>query len=209
MIEATIEMKIPNNWVSEVCSQYPVPVKFLNHIRREKQSCCLVELESSEAMVKEMIEAIQAHPDVSGVHIIPTKGGSMVGTIETRKCAACRPLADSDCFLISAHSTTEGKVEWHLVSRTEKDLLQLVERLKRNRCQVELKSKTKLNKRTKLTSRQEQIIRTAIERGYYDTPKKISIEQLADSFDISRSTLGEILQKAEKKVMLQYFMMKD
>ena len=53
---------------------------------------------------------------------------------------------------------------------------------------------------------QEEIIQIALKSGYYDTPKKTTINKLAKSFGISPSTLAEILQRAEKKIIDKYFM---
>lgn len=81
----------------------------------------------------------------------------------------------------------------------------LIERLKAYGCDVELKSTTHLTKKTMLTTRQEEIVRVAFEKGYYDFPKKINIKKLARIFDVSPSTLNEILQRGEKKIMRWYF----
>jgi predicted DNA binding protein len=70
---------------------------------------------------------------------------------------------------------------------------------------VELKSSTHLTKKSMLTNRQEEIIRAAFEKGYYDYPKKTTIKKLAKIFDISPSTLNEILQRGEKKVLRWFF----
>ena len=56
-----------------------------------------------------------------------------------------------------------------------------------------------------LTKRQEEIIRAAFEKGYYDHPKKVTIKELAKLFDISPSTLAEILQRGERKIIWEHF----
>ncbi len=56
-----------------------------------------------------------------------------------------------------------------------------------------------------LTDRQREIISTAFDLGYYDTPKKIGSEKLAEIFEISQPTLLEHLRKSEKKIMKNFF----
>ncbi len=87
-------------------------------------------------------------------------------------------LHGSDCFLTSASSLTDGRVEWKLITCAESSLSELIEKLKDNGCDVELKSATHLNKKSLLTERQEEIIMTASEKGYYDYPKKITSKDL-------------------------------
>ena len=52
-----------------------------------------------------------------------------------------------------------------------------------------------------LTGKQLDIFQLACDYGYYDTPKKISIEELAERLDSSPSTVAEHLRKAEAKLL--------
>lgn len=52
-----------------------------------------------------------------------------------------------------------------------------------------------------LTDRQRDVITKALTHGYYDWPRKINNEALADKLDISRATLHEHLRKAEQKLV--------
>ncbi|KXA97417.1 hypothetical protein AKJ39_03325 [candidate division MSBL1 archaeon SCGC-AAA259J03] len=56
-----------------------------------------------------------------------------------------------------------------------------------------------------LTNRQREIISTAFDLGYYDTPRKIGSEKLAEIFEIAQPTLLEHLRKSEKKIMKHFF----
>ncbi|MEM0022686.1 MAG: helix-turn-helix domain-containing protein, partial [Archaeoglobaceae archaeon] len=56
-----------------------------------------------------------------------------------------------------------------------------------------------------MTFREEEILRTALEKGFFDYPKRIKLEELAKIFNISPSTLSEILRRAQKKVLERYF----
>ena len=51
-----------------------------------------------------------------------------------------------------------------------------------------------------LSQKQINLASDAVSRGYFDIPKKISIEELAESNSISKSTLQEHLSKAESKI---------
>ncbi len=52
-----------------------------------------------------------------------------------------------------------------------------------------------------LTERQLETFDLACRHGYYETPKKISIEELADKLGIGQSTCAELLRKAERKLL--------
>jgi predicted DNA binding protein len=53
----------------------------------------------------------------------------------------------------------------------------------------------------KLTNKQKQALHLAIEKGYYEYPKKIKLEELAKLIGISLSTYQAHIRKAEKKLL--------
>ena len=52
-----------------------------------------------------------------------------------------------------------------------------------------------------LTARQLDALRLAIDRGYYDAPRRASAEELARAFGVSPSTFQEHLRKAERALL--------
>jgi len=55
-----------------------------------------------------------------------------------------------------------------------------------------------------LTDRQQWLLDEAIEGGYYDTPRRTTLVDLADELDIAKSTCSEILHRAEEQVLKEY-----
>lgn len=52
-----------------------------------------------------------------------------------------------------------------------------------------------------LTDRQQEILLTALEMGYYEQPRRATYEDLAEELDCTKTTVGEHLRKAEEKVL--------
>ncbi len=52
-----------------------------------------------------------------------------------------------------------------------------------------------------LTDRQQEVVETAVEVGYYDIPRRATHEDVAEELGCTASTAGEHLRKAESKVM--------
>ncbi|WP_276261441.1 helix-turn-helix domain-containing protein [Haloglomus litoreum] len=52
-----------------------------------------------------------------------------------------------------------------------------------------------------LTDRQQEILLTALEMGYYEQPRRATYEDLATELDCTKTTVGEHLRKAEEKVL--------
>lgn len=54
---------------------------------------------------------------------------------------------------------------------------------------------------SQLTQKQQAILQSAIERGYYDIPRGVSCEEIGREFELSGATVGEHLRKAERAIM--------
>lgn len=55
-----------------------------------------------------------------------------------------------------------------------------------------------------LTDRQRQLLTAAHERGYYDSPRRCSLTELADDLGISKSTASTVLHDAEGVVVGEF-----
>lgn len=55
-----------------------------------------------------------------------------------------------------------------------------------------------------LTDRQREILAVAVDQGYYDVPRRASRDDLAETLDLSGSTVSEHLRKIETKVLADY-----
>ncbi|WP_162989845.1 helix-turn-helix domain-containing protein [Natronorubrum halophilum] len=52
-----------------------------------------------------------------------------------------------------------------------------------------------------LTARQREILTVAIERGYYDNPRRCSLTDLADELNVNKSVISGVLHRAEGEII--------
>lgn len=52
-----------------------------------------------------------------------------------------------------------------------------------------------------LTPRQYEAVETALDHGYYDTPRRASLTDVAESMGIDKSTLSDLLHRAEERLV--------
>ncbi|MFW5949973.1 MAG: helix-turn-helix domain-containing protein [archaeon] len=52
-----------------------------------------------------------------------------------------------------------------------------------------------------LTDRQEEALTLALSRGYYETPRAVSAEELADELGISQPSISDLLRRAERQLL--------
>jgi hypothetical protein len=54
---------------------------------------------------------------------------------------------------------------------------------------------------TSLTERQQEILLTALELGYFETPRQTNQEAIAEALDVSTATVGEHLRRIQAKLI--------
>lgn len=56
-----------------------------------------------------------------------------------------------------------------------------------------------------LTDRQRQFMTEALEHGYYDTPRRCSLTDLAVVLDVSKATASGVIHRAEETIVKEFF----
>ena len=105
------------------------------------------------------------------------------------------------CFLLNGLPLFDEKVNYELGSSKRENLSNLFNELK---LLVNVKmlslSPSKFNT-LNLSSQQSLVLQLAFENGYYDFPRKVKAEELAQFLKLKPSTVNEHIRKAENKVM--------
>lgn len=138
------------------------------------------------------------------IDIVKADRGRVIGSLKTHRCTACKTFAGANCFLTSATSKPDGKLEWTLLG-SDTMVKSLMHDLASENVNGEVVKISKLKDDEELTARQENILQIALERGYFEIPKKVTLRQLAKVLDISPATLTEILRRGQKRILQQHF----
>jgi len=55
-----------------------------------------------------------------------------------------------------------------------------------------------------LTARQREVLTVAIEMGYYETPRRATLTEVADALSVSKATASDVLHRAEGHVVHRF-----
>jgi predicted DNA binding protein len=205
MYRVTLSIRPPSSWALDVASKHDVPILILDCIPHGEDGVeGLIEIDGDPEVQKRVIQTVQDHPDIIGLHLANHCGGKIMASVMASNWIACRTILKSDCYLRGARTISEGTIEWELLTKDERSLSRLLEDLAMAECQVEIRSKIAVKEPYALTTRQENIVRLALERGYYDFPRRTTARDLARCLGISQSTLSETLQRSERKLVEFY-----
>ncbi|ADC64247.1 Bacterio-opsin activator HTH domain protein [Ferroglobus placidus DSM 10642] len=118
-------------------------------------------------------------------------------------CHVALTILKSGC-LISSAVLEKDNVTWNIIC-DEDSFIKLSRELEKEGVEFEIVYKGRFGEKDKVTLREEEILKIALEKGYFDFPKKIKLEELASQLNIAPSTLSEILRRGQKKVLEKYF----
>ena len=204
-IEATILAKGHQRWIDSVTGRYGAKLRLL-HSKRSRgrdEALQVFEITVDRKLKSKLVRFLQNDPEISELEITNSSHGRLVGMIRA-KGVIMRCIADSDCFLAYASNDSGEEITWRVLG-TDSALRNLLLSLKKKRIRFKVEDISAERRKQTLTARQEWLLRSAYERGYFDYPKRIRIGPLAQILKVSPPTLYESLRRTQKKLYDEHF----
>ena len=204
MLEAVLQCPQPHSWIALASSKYSAEIELLDSkILPGGLVEHLFDIMVEPGRSDELQKAMRRDPDVLQMEVIKSDSGHIYGSATSRRCTVCKYVAKSKCFLENVGISSGERARWTVLG-SDASYKELVEALDREKVPFEIARRRTMEDTDLLTTRQEQILAIAFERGYFDFPKKLGLEALAGQIGIKASTLGEILRRGQKKILGEY-----
>ena len=206
MLEAVISITPPHSWIRRVTAEFPSVIRVLDcrSLPDGEGVQELFEVTSAADLSDKIVSYLRQDSYVYDIDIVRADQGRVIGSLKTHRCTACKTFAGANCFLVSATSKSDGKLEWAVLGN-DTMVKSLMQELEHQKVASEVVKISKLKGEEELTARQENILQIALEKGYFEFPKKITLRQLAKVLDVSPATLTEILRRGQKRVLQEHF----
>ncbi len=133
--------------------------------------------------------------------------GTVHGSLLT-KSAFCSAIMSSEAFcrtcLFHSKAKPDGTVEWTLAFSGREALNELLDHLKAEQVDVKIMRLSSVADVQSLTEHQKNLVETALEEGFFDYPRRITLRELAKKMGVSASSASEVLRRAERKILAGY-----
>jgi predicted DNA binding protein len=150
------------------------------------------------------LEDMEAHPDVSGIELFKHTAEEALVQFETAEPLLLSVARGSRVPLEMPFEIREGEATWELTAPREK-LSRLCRQLDEAGVPYTVEEiREEIQSERLLTDRQWEVVETAVELGYYDTPRGASLTDLADELGVAKSTCSETLHRAEGTIVKRY-----
>jgi len=204
MIEALLNIRIPELWVTTVTEKYNVSLSCQIGGHSKKAGWGLVTIKGDDKILDKILEEIKNHQSVGGVEVKTREQGLVSFLVDVVRCKACEMLIKSKAFMVFPVDIQKGRMKWLLITDDNRTIGKIYDELAEEGYDIKIERVTAFGGKRILTERQEEIIQAAFSSGYFDYPKKTGSSKLASKLGISVSTLSEIMRAAQRRILAEY-----
>lgn len=198
MLEIQIKTKLPENCalgtIKEISKSSVMKVEGITRIDGGVKGLLRIKAEKIESLIPNL-------PSYCEGITVSSKEAKVL--IKDHTCLTSIPILESGCIITSVKVEDETII-WNVICDDD-SFLSLLRKLDEYRVDYEILYKSKPSDKTEITYREEEILKIALEKGFFDFPRKIKLEDLAKDLGIKPSTLSEIIRRGLKKILKRYF----
>jgi hypothetical protein len=166
-------------------------------LNREEMAM-LLDLAGPPIAIKKTITTLQEMAGVKEAIEEDSDARSTRVFIALEKPRICRSAENSTIMCLDCpFNSTEVPARWRFAARKTGDVEEIIARLGEEGIQARIQDISPLDKNVTLTQKEKGIIAVAIERGYFEFPRKITLEGLSQVVGVEPTTLGKILRSVE------------
>ncbi len=202
MLRVTLSIKVKCPWLDILRVTESSDVKLLQCIPSGKrQISALARLHiPGNPNLNELCRRIKRLPYVKSIKTASLGENTYLFMVKTVNCP-CRSTTLAEHNLVEVSMRENGMMRWVLLLDSHKTLRRLLRILEDSSMEYEIEKIQHRMENVILTQRQREVIELAYRLGYYDIPRRITLEKLSEILDISPRAVSEILRRAERKIL--------
>ena len=153
---------------------------------------------------REVAEFLRDLKQLDELQITELGQGRIYGSARAKCASGCPVFNSSCCFLRKVITSVNGEAHYHFIG-SDVECKRLMRNLADRGVVYRVEELRFLRGRSSLTGKQELVVKVAFDLGYFDYPKKISVREMAEIFEVSPATINEEIRKGVKKILKEYF----
>lgn len=204
MAQATLAVTLPENvWVQQLSTAYPeATFQVIAAVPGTDSGFALVRITGSDTVT--ILEEMDEHSQIVDLSLVQRSEDEATVHFETTMPLLLFSSRDSGMPIELPVEIQDGKATIEATG-SRKHLSQFAEQLSQFGLQYRIESlQEQLHDNQLLSQRQQELVIAAVEQGYYDTPRRCSLTELADHLGIAKSTCSETLHRAEEAIVKQF-----
>ncbi|MDF9746637.1 helix-turn-helix domain-containing protein [Natrinema salsiterrestre] len=204
MAQATLSLTMPEEvWIQQISTDYPeATFRVLAAVPGSESGFALVRI--AGPVVPEVVDAMNDHPQLTEITLAQWSDNEATVHFETTAPLLLFSSRESGMPIELPVEIQDGEASIEVTGSRER-LAELAEQLEHFGLQYRIEHvRERLHESQLLSERQLEVVAAAVDEGYYDTPRRSSLTELADHLDIAKSTCSETLHRAEEAIIKRF-----
>lgn len=204
MIEVELSLFIEGNYGCEITREHPeLALEIVSGYTEEKGVQGLIKSNCSSEDLKRLQKEFTAFEYVKEFDILESGYAKIV--VNSTEFPLAQLIHEVGAFYIYPIKFSQGREICTLIFESKRELRDVLKQLPYDWRIVRIGNVNLQFDLEDLTPQQLKAVNLAIEKGYFEIPKKVNLEELSKQMKLSRTTFLEHLRKAEKKILSKYF----
>ncbi|MEF8799578.1 MAG: helix-turn-helix domain-containing protein [Halolamina sp.] len=203
MPHAKLTIDIPEyTWIGDISAANPeVAFQVVTSIPGEGTGIALIRLTASDPLP--LITDIQSRDDIENLELLWKHDDEALLQILTVNPLPLLPVLRAGVPLKMPFDIQNGEATWEVTTSTSR-LSNLREHLEDLGISFSIEYVREIDASQAdqlLTDRQQEVLLTAVEAGYYRAPRESTMGEVADSLGIANATCSDVLHRAEGHII--------
>lgn len=192
-----------DGWLPAISTEFPdAEFRLIATQARNNGASAILEIETQNG--DEIIRRFEKTPEVQTCNRLHSDEQLVLLQFETTVTTTYDPLRKSQNISLYPTILQDGSFSVTLAASHER-LSQYTDELAAADIPYRVVSLTQsYRSRDLLTDRQWEFIHEAVERGYYETPRECTLDELAETFDIHKSAASRLRHRAENRILTDF-----
>lgn len=194
----------PDSWIGEVTrSTHVETARVLTVMINEGEGHAVLEVENvSQGSI---LTRLQHREELTSVDLLSMDENRGIFQIESEQTAILEPFLSAGVPLDTPIRFVDGDATWRFTTSQDR-LMKLSAQLAESGMtyqveQIREVESTKSAVDPGLTDRQEEILSVAFQEGYFELPREVTLDTVAEQTGVSKSTVNEILRRAVRNLV--------
>ena len=204
MAQATLTITMPEQvWIQQLSTAYPnATFRVLAAVPGADSGFALVRITGPN--VADVIDDMNDHPQVTELTLAQWSDNEATVHFETTAPLLLFSARDSGMPIELPVEITDGEATIEVTGSRER-LAELAQQLENFGLQYRIEHvRERLHESQLLSERQLEVVAAAVDEGYYDTPRRCSLTELAEHLGVAKSTCSETLHRAEEAIIKRF-----
>ncbi|QSW98790.1 helix-turn-helix domain-containing protein [Haloterrigena alkaliphila] len=204
MAQATLTITMPEEiWIQQLSTAYPsATFRVLAAVPGSETGFALVRITGPD--VADVVEEMRDHAQITELSLAQYSENEVTVHFETTAPLLLFSSRESGMPIELPVEIVDGEATIEVTGSRDR-LAQLAEQLENFGLQYRIEHvRERLHESQLLSERQLEVVVAAVREGYYDTPRRCSLTELAGQLDIAKSTCSETLHRAEEAIIKRF-----